>query len=89
MAAWLAMVSTAAVLVAGEGGEALDDAQPGLGGQVFARSGGEGVQVAQEAWLEVAPEGTEGQLVAVGGGGQHRLEGGADHGAITLPGPAG
>jgi CheY-like chemotaxis protein len=42
-----------------------------------------------EAGLQVAPEDAEGQLVATGGGGQHGLERGADHGAITLPVSAG
>ena len=55
----------------------------------LARAGGEGVQVADEGRLEIAPQGAEGRLVAVGGGGQHRRERGADHGTITLTVPAG
>jgi CheY-like chemotaxis protein len=71
--------------VAGEAVEPLRDPQPGLGGQVLAGPGGQGVEVAQQAGLQVAPEDAEGQLVATGGGGQHGLERGADHRAIKLP----
>jgi hypothetical protein len=67
-------------LVAGEAGEAVHHPQPGLGGQVLARSGGQRVQVAEQAGLQVPPEHAEGSLVAGGGGVEHRREGGADHG---------
>jgi hypothetical protein len=76
-------------LVAGEAAKAPDHPQPGLGGQVLAGAWGQGVQVAQQARLQVAPEDAEGLVVSAGGGIQHRVEGGADHGANTLPVPAG
>jgi hypothetical protein len=76
-------------LVAGEAVQPAHHPQPGLGGQVLAGPGGQGVEVAQQARLQVAPEDAEGQLVATGGGGQHGLERGADHRAITLPVSAG
>ena len=74
-------------LVAGEAVEAVDDPQPGLGGQVLARPGGQGVQVAEQAGLQVAPEDAEGSLVAGGGGASTAVKEGPIR-AITLTGPA-